>query len=133
MGETAAAQLTVGDGQAVLIGMARHLPTEALGGREGQRTGTDAPRAAPFQDPRLAEIRNLRPAAEEEDVLRLEVTMLEADSMPSLELMPFAVEIINRGGRVGQVTEQLLAGNPPQALRSRFQEAVAKRAIGQLH
>ena len=133
IGEVAAAQLAVGHRQAVLVGMSRRLPAEALGCRVGQRAGAGAPGGAAIQDPRLAEIGHLGAVAEEQDVLRLEVAMLEADPIPPLEHMPIAVEIIDRGGDVGQVAEQFFAGDSAQALRGRFQQAVSQGAVRQLH
>ena len=79
--QAAGPEVAVGDGQAVLVGVPRGRPEEELGGRVGGgplQAGVAGDRL--LHPPRRAEVGDLHAAADEEDVLRLEVAMLDAQA-----------------------------------------------------
>jgi hypothetical protein len=68
------------------------------------------------------EVGDLEPAAEQEQVLRLHVQVLEAMHL---------VDVVERLARVAHVTEQLVPGNAGQAASPAFVESAVQAALGQ--
>ena len=111
------------DGQAVLIAV------QAGVAREHFWRGVDGGQAA---DQRYggvldvfyqSEIGDLHAAAENQKVLRLDVEVLERESLP---------HVIQGIGRIAQVDEQLVAGNSRGPCRHALLEAIHQARVGQL-
>jgi len=86
-----------------------------------------------LHDPGHAEVAHLGAVAEEQQILRLQVAVLDPQALTAVDRVPGAVEIIDRVGDGVQVAEELSARDAAQALAIRLEEAVPERAVGELH
>ncbi len=120
--QDAGEQFLVDNSQAVLIAVQAGVALEHF------RCGVDGGQAAYQRYAGVldvfdqAEIGNLHPAAEDQEVFRLDVEVLEREGLP---------HVIERIGRVAQVDEQFLARNPRGPCRRALFEAVHQARVGQ--
>ena len=117
-----------------LVGVAGGLVLEEFGGRVrgGQAAGVAGLVAA--KDPGQAEVGHLDAPADQQEVLRLDVAVLDADPvLPLGRWVPRLVQVVDPLRGVHQVLDRLGDGDPRVPLRDRFVEPVHQGPLGQLH
>ena len=86
------------------------------------------------KDPGQAEVGHLDAPADQQQVLRLDVAVLDADPvLPLGRWVPRLVQVVDPLRGVHQVLDRLGDGDPRVPLRDRFVEPVHQGPLGQLH
>ena len=113
----ARAELGVGHGQRILVAPPRDPAFEHLGRHVVRRHAPRMAGAAGLQDLRQPEVGEPGRAADEEDVVRLDVAVLDPDQAAVAGRVAGLVEEVDGPGQLVHVAEQLVARQAGQALR----------------
>jgi len=106
---------------------------EELGRGEGGGQAARVLGHALVEESDQAEVGHLDAAADQQDVLGLDVAMLDADPFTTIEVVDMTVQVIDPLGRLGQVLDQFLGRDSGTALLPNPMKPIGQRAVGQLH
>ena len=127
------AELRVGEGQRVLVGPLRDPPLEHLGGHVMRRHVPRVGGAGGIEHLGQAEVGQADRAADEEDVVRLDVAVLDADEAPVLGPVAMIIEEVDGAGQLLHVAEQLVARHAGEPPRLAGAEPVHQALVAQGH
>src|SRR5512135_84963 len=86
-----------------------------------------------YQDPRQAEVGHLDAVADQQQVLRLDVPVLNPLRLSTLGGMAGLVQVVDPLRRVQEMLEDLGGRDPPESLTDGLPETVQEGPFGQLH
>src|SRR4051812_14828317 len=109
--------------------MCCELPAEELGGCVGRGQAPGVAGYRLFQHPCQAKVGNLDATADQEEILRLDVPMQDAQRFAALREVARFVQVIEAPGRIPEVFEDLGCGNAREALADRIPESLQERPL----
>src|SRR5208337_375847 len=123
-GKPPGAEVVIRHGQRILIGPARDAPFEHLGRHVVRREPEGAISDGRLDYLRQPEIGQARRSTNQEDVLRLDVTVLDSDESAITGRVAELIEEVNRPSQLVHVAEQLVARQAGKASVTTGTEAV---------